>query len=117
MHPLGLPYLPRLLCRFGITTFVYSRRRPFHPQRLKETVLQWMPVSHNAEVKPGDAAANESPIKTVMRSKGFAWLAHGHASAYYWSHAGQHFEMRYPSPPSLLLRDRRPLQRCVEPLR
>ena len=69
---------------------MYSRRRPFHPQRLRETVLKWMPVSHNKEVQPGAAADNESPIKTVMRSKGFAWLAHGHASAYYWSHAGQY---------------------------
>lgn len=30
----------------------------------------------------------------MIRSKGFAWLANSHISAFYWSHAGQHFELR-----------------------
>ncbi len=30
----------------------------------------------------------------VMRSKGFMWLSSSHTTAYYWSHAGQHFEIR-----------------------
>lgn len=85
--------------RFGILSFVYLRRRPFHPQRLKDLVLRWMPVSHNKALDPekGDAAAPEaeaSPIRTVLRSKGFMWLSNGHTTAYYWSHAGQHFEIR-----------------------
>ena len=36
----------------------------------------------------------DNPIKRVVRSKGFTWLANGHISAFYWSHAGQHFELR-----------------------
>ena len=77
-------------------SFVYSRRKPFHPQRLRDVVLKWMPVSHNKAVDTPaeDSAENTSPMRAVIRSKGFAWMAHGHANAYYWSHAGQHFEMR-----------------------
>ena len=81
--------------RFGITSFVYRRRKPFHPQRLRQTVTRWMPVQHNLDSgttqQPAD---NKSPIATVMRSKGFMWLSSGHATAFYWSHAGQHFEIR-----------------------
>ena len=54
-----------------------------------------MPVSSNKET--GGTAApenNASPIRAVMRSKGFMWLSSGHATAFYWSHAGQHFEIR-----------------------
>lgn len=83
--------------RFGIVSFVYERRRPFHPQRLKDLVLRWMPVSHNRTLEDDDTAApaNEhSPIRTVLRSKGFVWLSNSHTTAFYWSHAGQHFEIR-----------------------
>ena len=83
--------------RFGILSFVYLRRRPFHPQRLKDLVLRWMPVSHNKALDNGEdaaPAAEDSPIRTVLRSKGFMWLSHGHTTAFYWSHAGQHFEIR-----------------------
>lgn len=100
--------------RFGIRSFVYRRRRPFHPGRLRDTVLRWLPVATNAatdsEEKRGgkdaadadaaDAAAKEaeaknpSPIRAVLRSKGFMWMSHSHATAFYWSHAGQHFEIR-----------------------
>ena len=84
-----------LACRFGITSFVYSRRRPFHPHRLREMVVQWMPVSNNKETGATVAPENNSsPIRTVMRSKGFMWLSSGHATAFYWSHAGMHFEIR-----------------------
>ncbi|GLI70159.1 hypothetical protein VaNZ11_014971 [Volvox africanus] len=80
--------------RFGIRNFVYSRRRPFHPQRLKEMVLKWLPVTVNQAIDGEAPAEGDSPIKTVMRSKGFMWLSSSHATAYYWSHAGQHFEIR-----------------------
>lgn len=106
--------------RFGIRSFVYRRRRPFHPGRLRDTVLRWLPVATNAatdgksgeeeEKKEGEAggeegavkdaaakeaeAQNPSPIRAVLRSKGFMWMSHSHATAFYWSHAGQHFEIR-----------------------
>ncbi|KAL6762527.1 CobW/HypB/UreG, nucleotide-binding domain-containing protein [Haematococcus lacustris] len=80
--------------RFGINSFVYRRRRPFHPQRLKEMVLKWLPVTSNPALEGEAPGLGDSPIKTVMRSKGFMWMSNSHATAYYWSHAGQHFEIR-----------------------
>ena len=144
--------------KYGIETFVYSRRRAFHPQKLSVVVKQ-LPVrvsrilalasdagavfSTNSasegvrepEPEPSaeepqieasaaqeerlkkfdvggtaDAtgqqqqqqqqlvvAAEESttgPLSTVIRSKGFSWLATHHTAAIYWSHAGTHFELK-----------------------
>jgi G3E family GTPase len=100
--------------KYGITSFVYSRRRPFHPQRLLQVVLQ-LPV--RVDPNTGDltdewklpnvarstgAAAEEggargdveaSVMRSIIRSKGFVWVANQHLSAQYWSHAGHHFEL------------------------
>jgi G3E family GTPase len=54
-------------------------------------VLRWLPVTHNKAVDAAAAAAaaeGDSPIKTVLRSKGFMWLSNKHTTAFYWSHAG-----------------------------
>jgi G3E family GTPase len=57
-----------------------------------------MPVAHNKAleegVTPAAAGEGDSPIRAVLRSKGFMWLSNKHATAFYWSHAGQHFEIR-----------------------
>eukprot|EP01025_Chloroclados_australasicus_P024191 TRINITY_DN2434_c0_g1_i4.p1 TRINITY_DN2434_c0_g1~~TRINITY_DN2434_c0_g1_i4.p1 ORF type:complete len:492 (-),score=62.23 TRINITY_DN2434_c0_g1_i4:389-1762(-) len=82
--------------RFGIDSFVYCRRLPFHPQRLKDLVLKWLPVTHNKALdgQQQQQQNGDSPIKAVLRSKGFIWLANSADTAYYWSHAGTHFEIR-----------------------
>jgi len=56
--------------------------------RLQDTVLRWLPVTHNKAVEPAAASEGDSPIKTVLRSKGFMWLSNKHTTAFYWSHAG-----------------------------
>ena len=51
---------------YGISSFVYRSRRPFHPQRLLNFV-------------------QGGGFKQLLRSKGFLWLASDSDMAYYWS--------------------------------
>lgn len=54
---------------YGVTSFVYRARRPFHPERFHAAMQQdW----------PGN----------LLRSKGFFWLASRHDLAGQWSQAG-----------------------------
>ena len=62
--------------------------------RLRDLVLRWLPVSRNTAIGDQKPEEGASPIKTVLRSKGFMWMSHSHVTAFYWSHAGQHFEIR-----------------------
>lgn len=58
---------------YGISSFVYRRDRPFHPQRLFEEL--------NGDLDEGLFAG-------VLRSKGLMWIATRHDYAYDWSQAG-----------------------------
>ena len=57
-------------------------------------VLRWLPVTDNKALDGAAPGVGDSPIQAVLRSKGFMWMSSSHATAYYWSHAGQHFEVR-----------------------
>lgn len=54
---------------YGISSFVYRQRKPFHPQRFWEFISKHWPVE-------------------VIRSKGLFWLASHPADALMWSQAG-----------------------------
>lgn len=58
---------------YGISSFVYRRDRPFHPQRLSEAIEN--------DWETGVFAG-------VLRSKGVMWIATRHDQAYDWSQAG-----------------------------
>lgn len=58
---------------YGISSFVYRSRRPFHPQRLSDAL---------------DESLNDGMFTGVLRSKGLVWIASKHDWAYDWSQAG-----------------------------
>ncbi len=58
---------------YGISSFVYRRKRPFHPQRLWDAI---------------GADMDEGMFQGVLRSKGLAWVASRNEWAYNWSQAG-----------------------------
>ncbi len=58
---------------YGISSFVFRSRRPFHPQRLSEAI---------------DAGFMEGMLDGVLRSKGLMWIASRNDWAYDWSQAG-----------------------------
>jgi len=92
--------------RFGITSFIYLSRRPFHPGRLASRVLEpyWMddldePEEETEEEKEvrlkalqKKAAEKQKRRKECMgdllRSKGFIWIATSQAVMGGWQQAG-----------------------------
>jgi len=90
--------------KFGISSFVYSRRKPFHPDRLKELIAKLPVISGQDEqalegwVMPEAETAAElaknKPLHNIIRSKGFVWVSTYHRVALYWSHAGQFFDLK-----------------------
>lgn len=58
---------------YGISSFVYRRKRPFHPQRLNDAL---------------DGDMEEGIFQGILRSKGVIWIASRNDWAYNWSQAG-----------------------------
>jgi G3E family GTPase len=91
--------------RFGISSFVYRRRRPFHPIRFSQFLrgiedvsisgLGDLVVRNNDTIlaTSSKAAQANHPQKALIRSKGFVWMATSKSAAYFLSHAGQFIEI------------------------
>jgi G3E family GTPase len=88
--------------RFGISSFVYKRRRPFHPIRFSMFLKSLGKLSINGvkELSATDTTKgtdNDERFlkakKLLLRSKGFVWMATSGSAAYFMSHAGQYLEL------------------------
>jgi len=63
---------------YGISSFVFRSRRPFHPQRLSDAL---------------DNSLDDGMLCGVLRSKGLMWIASKNDWAYDWSQAGVSIRM------------------------
>eukprot|EP00288_Rhodomonas_lens_P003793 CAMPEP_0177744882 /NCGR_PEP_ID=MMETSP0484_2-20121128/30002_1 /TAXON_ID=354590 /ORGANISM="Rhodomonas lens, Strain RHODO" /LENGTH=675 /DNA_ID=CAMNT_0019259453 /DNA_START=74 /DNA_END=2098 /DNA_ORIENTATION=- len=92
--------------KFGISSFVYSRRRPMSGDRLRKVISE-LPVTSRSqeptdqevwEIPTGEEAQGEwaakSPLKKVIRSKGFLWVEGKHRLALFWSQAGKFLDIK-----------------------
>lgn len=89
--------------RFGITSFVYRRRKPFHPLRFTSFLqgLGKLSISGMANLVAAEEGAQfaspnsmlDNAQRALCRSKGFVWMATSKSAAYFMSHAGQHLEL------------------------
>ena len=95
--------LTRHEARFGITSFVYRSRRPFHPGRLYDSFLEpYFVLCYQEEEGPElrsfagklqkEAASKQATriefMGDLMRSKGFAWVATSNSIMGGWQQAG-----------------------------
>merc|ERR1719234_1317910 len=83
--------------RFGITSFIYRARRPFHPARLQDSFLDPFFIFHGSRKEEAESAFKDSAEKQksrsgsmggLMRSKGFVWIATSQFFMGAWQQAG-----------------------------
>lgn len=92
--------------RFGITSFVYKRRRPFHPLRFSQLLQDMGTLSVTAVAEMNklgpvpdseDIAAQRQEVhrakRAILRSKGFVWMSTSTQAAYFMSQAGQYLDL------------------------
>eukprot|EP01096_Ripella_sp_DP13-Kostka_P007012 TRINITY_DN2551_c0_g1_i1.p1 TRINITY_DN2551_c0_g1~~TRINITY_DN2551_c0_g1_i1.p1 ORF type:complete len:466 (-),score=199.71 TRINITY_DN2551_c0_g1_i1:72-1469(-) len=87
---------------FGISSFVYRRRRPFHPHRLF-LALGGEREEDSLIYAGGEDVYSSSAKKglqkgTIIRSKGFCWFASRNDIIGDWSHAGVLFDVKGTMP-------------------
>lgn len=100
--------------RFGITSFVYKRRRPFHPIRFSQLLQSMGTLSVTAVAEMNKIAQLTDPAsaedsedkdiatqreevrrakRAILRSKGFVWMSTSTQAAYFMSQAGQYLDL------------------------
>ena len=88
---------------YGISSFVYRSRKPFHPQRLMDFIVNELGDQDDQDDKDDKERLEGSPARPstpqslarseVIRSKGFFWLASRPAEMMVWSQAGGLFQL------------------------
>jgi len=89
--------------RFGITSFIYRARRPFHPGRLQDCFLDPFFIFHGSRKEEAESAFKDAADKQknrgsclggLMRSKGFVWIATSQFFMGAWQQAGNIIRIR-----------------------
>lgn len=107
--------------RFGISSFIYRARRPFHPGLLFELVMEPFfclrykePELEGEEIPLAERLRTEADMKQkarsrvmgeVLRSKGFLWLATSHDLMGGWQTAGNILRVEAENEWMCLMRD------------
>ncbi|MES1915891.1 MAG: hypothetical protein MHM6MM_007775, partial [Cercozoa sp. M6MM] len=80
---------------YGITSFIYKRRKPFHPRRLADALFLDKEQRRDIEENGDSHELLPEPVrlKKVLRSKGFAWLAWPNDAVVEWASAGASWEL------------------------
>ena len=79
---------------YGISSFLYNARKPFHAARLMDFINCKLAV--HDDMNDGGKAVNKSSLLTttrILRSKGFFWLASRPKDMMIWSQAGGLFQL------------------------
>jgi G3E family GTPase len=99
--------------KLGVGTFVYQRRKPFHPQRFSSFLqrldqISWKRISDLGSLSNGNDINNNGADdgsekyllkrlwttgSSLFRVKGFVWVASSSVTAYYMSYAGGSLEL------------------------
>uniref|UniRef100_A0A7S1ZGP6 CobW C-terminal domain-containing protein n=1 Tax=Ditylum brightwellii TaxID=49249 RepID=A0A7S1ZGP6_9STRA len=82
------------LSRYGISSFIYKARKPFHPARLSawaRRIFHFDQEWNEDDIKDDDLKLDymKSNFGQILRSKGFCWIAGRDSMQAGWAHSGR----------------------------